>query len=46
MQSQPIDWNLSTKKVSSLRRYQTTISDPVSISGHGTFLERKFEIFP
>ena len=41
MQSQPIDWNLSTKKVSSLRRYQTTISDPVSISGPGTFFGKE-----
>ena len=41
MQSQQIDWNLSSKKITPLRKKQTTIVNPVSISGPGTFLEKK-----
>ena len=41
MQSQQIDWNLSSKKITPLRKKQTTIVNPVSISGPGTFFGKE-----
>jgi UDP-3-O-acyl-N-acetylglucosamine deacetylase len=37
MQNQPVDWDLSNKEVPPLRKKQTTIAKPFSISGPGTF---------
>lgn len=41
MQLQDINWNLSTKNISPLRSYQTTIHDSVTISGPGTFFGKE-----
>jgi len=38
MQSQPVDWDLSDREVTPLRRNQTTIATPFSVSGPGTFM--------
>jgi UDP-3-O-acyl-N-acetylglucosamine deacetylase len=40
MNDLPVDWDLSDKKVEPLRKYQTTIANPASISGPGTFLRK------
>lgn len=41
MQLQEINWNLINKQISPLRSSQTTISDPITISGPGTFFGRE-----
>lgn len=38
MNLQPVDWDLSDKKVEPLRKLQTTLKKSVTISGPGTFM--------
>ena len=38
MAKQPIDWDLSDKTVAPLRKTQTTLAKPATISGPGTFM--------
>ena len=40
MQLQSVDWNLMSKELPPLRKFQTTLERPQTISGSGTFMRK------